>query len=121
MKKMPITNDPIPFNHGQSSIVYKGISLEKNKKITNILNKGWGLKDITKLSTNKMAVNFYSSIYKVTIQKNDYILKVSNINNIKRQKIISKCINYLYQSNFPVPKIIKTTSGKYFFSYNNTS
>lgn len=117
MKNKLTLNDPNPFNHGQSSIAYKEISLKKNKKIINILDKGWGIKKIISLSISEISTGFYSSIYRVITDKQKYILKKSKINNFNRQEIISGCINHLYRASFPVPKLIKTISGKYHFTH----
>lgn len=80
--------------------------------IKTIIEDHWGI-DVCNIEKIKA---LYSDVYVINEK---YVLKITDINSGKKQKIINLCINKAYEKKLPVPKIIRTKSGELLLAQNH--
>lgn len=79
---------------------------------TVIIEDNW---DINVRSIEKIKA-LYSDIYVIN---EEYVLKITDINSGKKQKIINLCMSKAYEKKLPVPKIIRTKNGELLLAQNH--
>jgi len=99
-----------PFDHGTTIVSYASIPENESSRLIAIIEEGWGINDISKISRVSEGSEKRGNAFRVESETR-YLLKRSRIEDAPAQSVINNCMMYCGERGILVPRPVPTSSG----------